>query len=415
MIRRAALYALALAGCSGGRSTVEVTVTASHAITAPTVQVGLAWQGRTAQVEVPNAGGAIPPELAFSLTFDPDVQGTVQMTFDALVGQVSVASASTAVDVEPGRVASVQVLLDGAQGGDGGGDGRDGGGSPDAARFWTPEGTNTQSWLGPIWGSGQGDVWVIEQGPLLLHLSAGMWTVHTINVNDTMSGVWGSDATHLWVVSDLGIYRSVDGGTTWTMTSTTGGRAGWAASPTEAWVVGNNGLIQHTTDGAAWKPVISPTSQHLTGVWGSGPSDVWMVGNVGTILHCSDGVTVQAVMSNLPTSPDLISPWGTGASDVWAAGTGGTIVHWNGTTWTAQQASSDGRAFFALIEFSPSDVYASGENGIVVHYDGMIWTELPSPRPGRRLYGIWGTSGNDLYVAGETDMTDPTDTLFHHP
>ena len=116
-----------------------------------------------------------------------------------------------------------------------------------------------------------------------------------------------------FVVGD-GIYRTTDGGRTWTEVLGDPGyrfNAVHFANASSGLAVGLLGLIFHTRDGGlTWESQASSTGNTLWDVFLTSSDDGWVVGHSGTILHTSTGgvVSVRTVdKSRAPEIPNLFS------------------------------------------------------------------------------------------------------------
>lgn len=170
----------------------------------------------------------------------------------------------------------------------------------------------------------------------------------------------------------------------------------WGSSGSDVFAVGDAGTILHY-DGHTWSPMISGTTEDLSGVWGSGGSNVFAVGNVGTILHY-DGHAWSPMSSG--TTLWLVAVWGSSGSDVFAVGWAGTVLHYDGSTWSAMSSGASKYVYLlAVWGSSGSDVIAVGDYGTIVHYDGSSWSTMASGTTAD-LFGVWGASGSDVFASG---------------
>jgi photosystem II stability/assembly factor-like uncharacterized protein len=138
-------------------------------------------------------------------------------------------------------------------------------------------------------------------------------------------------STHLWFgTNDSRIYRSVDGGETWTSSPTT-----FAPSVTVAFVTttngicgGSNGELNRTTDGGAtWVEQTSPGVGSVTGGSESGGRDLWLVQS-GTVYRSPDkGVSWQESYTSTATWQDMdfVTYAGGDTTSGWVGASNGTI------------------------------------------------------------------------------------------
>ena len=196
------------------------------------------------------------------------------------------------------------------------------------------------------------------------HFNGTAWSEMTIPANVTMGPVLAFSATNLWSVNDNGDAEHFNG-TKWAKTKLpidTGLPAGTAQ------------LI-------------------MSSISGSSPSDIWAAGTASTVgvrptqavpvLEHFNGTSWSNVSVPAPTSLR-----GGGLSDVLAisptdayAVADGVILHWNGTAWTALNATTQTGAAVtasAIAALSPTDVWTATGNTLN-NFNGTTWTSVPVP------------------------------------
>ena len=173
-----------------------------------------------------------------------------------------------------------------------------------------------------------------------------------------------------------------------------------AFSATNLWSVNNNGDAEHF-NGTTWTTTSMPVPTtepdlDMTSISGSSPSDIWAAGTAFQEgLHRDNSPVLEhfngTSWSNV-TVP-VASPTG-GLTDVaavtptdaYAVTTVGEILHWNGTTWTALNATTQTGAAVtgsAVAALSPTDVWIAGLNTLD-NFNGTT-SDL---RPGSRHHGL---------------------------
>ena len=159
----------------------------------------------------------------------------------------------------------------------------------------------------------------------------------------SLNGVFFADSSRGWIVGDQGhIWRSDDGGTTWTPQSS-GTDAGLLrvqfVSTSTGWIVGALGKILKTTDGGStWNSLNSGTSEHLRGLSFVSASTGWLAGE-SVALKTTDGGTTWVAQD-----PGFNGGWSAvsfvNASTGWLGGIGAVAKTTDGgATWTVQPAS----------------------------------------------------------------------------
>lgn len=144
------------------------------------------------------------------------------------------------------------------------------------------------------------------------------------------NGIRATDALHAWIVNGDRVWRTEDGGVTWTShrhEAMTDLRSMWFADALHGWVVGGGGLIFHTTDGGlSWMPQSSSTDKTLNAVQFINVQCGWAVGEGGTILATTDGgITWNAQAS--PVDTDLNDVYFRDRWTGWVSGNHAEILH----------------------------------------------------------------------------------------
>jgi len=137
------------------------------------------------------------------------------------------------------------------------------------------------------------------------------------------------DDKHGWIVGDYGrIFRSTDGGTTWSLQKT-----GTDAilldvefvDPLNGWAVGEMGTILHSSDGGiTWETQTSEITYLMNGVEFADRLEGWIC-TYGNILHTTDGgnnwrVQIERKMWFYDIYTDK-------NGKIWASGDYGEIMH----------------------------------------------------------------------------------------
>ncbi|MER0438401.1 YCF48-related protein [Emticicia sp. W12TSBA100-4] len=142
----------------------------------------------------------------------------------------------------------------------------------------------------------------------------GSWTVLPFSVNFVMNSVFFVDAAQGWIVGSSGnIYKTVDGGTTWTqqLSGTTSSlHSVFFTNKTDGLIVGQNGTILRTTNaGVTWSAVASGTINTLYDVYFSDTNNGWAVGGQYIVLKTTNGGAswTVATLDNSVTASDYYS------------------------------------------------------------------------------------------------------------
>jgi photosystem II stability/assembly factor-like uncharacterized protein len=243
------------------------------------------------------------------------------------------------------------------------------------------------------------------------------WTRHT-GGSTRMVDIDRSGGTAVALRSNGNVYRSTDGGASWTAITTSGGSVDstislattqdawvtttgptvqrganvtsgpvtWSATATNpgmastlgvtassnlvAWVVGSGGGIASTINGgASWTTHASPTTAALTGISRLDANSLVTWGGNGLVVATSNGTTWRDI--TIPGGPTINSVWPLSDDAMVAVTSGGGIYTTaNATnvtpTWTQREATT---------HLSIEDVaFQSASNGIAVGHDGVMLT-----------------------------------------
>jgi photosystem II stability/assembly factor-like uncharacterized protein len=180
------------------------------------------------------------------------------------------------------------------------------------------------------------------------HDSGDHWTPMTVP-DGTWNAVTFYDTIHGWLVGSIpadqdawaAIYRTDDGGATWTQQWVSGGHFAYlfGVQPTTSstvWAWGETSLSGHgevklrTDDGgASWQP--APETSNDSGMYAmdwDGPQLGWGAGFGGGIIHSDDGGLSWRVQRTAEGTalPSLLGIKCGNAARCWAVGEGGTIL-----------------------------------------------------------------------------------------
>jgi len=216
------------------------------------------------------------------------------------------------------------------------------------------------------------------------HSLDGGKTWQSLNVTNTgaLSGLAIVDSQTLVAVSGAfdAIYRSTNGGVTWTAVPHPGGGAWFGAvrfvpGTQTGWTIGEGGKILKSTDGGAtW--VLQRDASHENNLLDVSFADLnngWAVG--GEQLHTSDGGATwvpQNTGLSISFSVFAVNPttaWIGGIEDIVRTTDGGV-------TWMLERPSNT--AWFCLEFLDPENGWAGGQDQDVDDVPGSIWKRTGS-------------------------------------
>ncbi|MBS1120627.1 MAG: hypothetical protein H6Q90_2855 [Deltaproteobacteria bacterium] len=234
----------------------------------------------------------------------------------------------------------------------------------------------------------------------------GEWVdVNVSAIKQDFYDVWGSGRT-MFVASSTGVYRSDDGGTTWT-SSLPGKRIKriWGNSKNDVYAVGVGSGIQRSRDGGkTWQELAAPlvaavstelgATAALLDVWSNG-AHVYVVGERGLVLHSADqGATFTRL--DIRSAASLEGVWGN-KDGVFVVGSGGLIAisSDDGKTWRTATTPTR-QSVWDVWGSGAHDIYAADDAGLLHGTADGAWTAIALPVKGG-VTRIWGSSAKDFY------------------
>ena len=216
------------------------------------------------------------------------------------------------------------------------------------------------------WAVGWGFVRKTEDG-------GKTWQEQDYGADHNLLGVYLVDRDRGWLVGGEGgwIYRTLNGGQTWTRVKMPGG---WVylqdivfIDNNRGWAVGWGGTILHSTDGGvSWQRQDADASGILEGVYFINEQKGWVVGHEGVILHTEDGGENWEVQSN-GTDASLMGVGFANEMVGWAVGNQGTILitRDGGQSWSAEESGVE-TVLQRVRVLDVDHVWAAGEGGVIL-------------------------------------------------
>lgn len=228
------------------------------------------------------------------------------------------------------------------------------------------------------------------------------WTARHTGGSMTLWDVCFVDTSRGWVVGNSGtVYRTVDGGDSWSLQTTPNTIALRAVSFVDSlvgWAAGNSGIMLHTTDGGRiWTSDPSGTSDHIYDLHFSSHDRGWACGRSGTLLF-RDGVSWSPLVSGVDVS--LMSIYFSDDSTGYAVGSAGTVIRTvdGGRNWVDRPVPAGVNPYLEGVCFVDSlEGWCVGLGGAILHTTdggatweeqisgtlfGLQWVEFVSPREG---------------------------------
>jgi len=230
--------------------------------------------------------------------------------------------------------------------------------------------------------------WVIGKtgGRILKAVDGGnTWQIYYARTNAYLTAIHFCKAETGWITGDRVIFKTTDGGITWTgQTGAEKTLFSIAFSDVyHGWAVGMGGLILRTEDGgASWRELSHGKKSHLRSICFCDEYNGWAAG-IQTILHTDNGGKdwIQQEYDMLSTANEVSFIDNTTG---WIAGvdneSNGLIIHTDdgGETWNPQ-FSGDESQYLRFVQFvDASTGYAGGNYGTLLKTTdgGKNWTDI---------------------------------------
>gem|GEM_PF-880820 len=234
---------------------------------------------------------------------------------------------------------------------------------------------------------------------------------------------FASDNTRGWLAGDGDqsnnhgvIYRSVDGGKTWSLQLSTGSLDIIydlaAVTPRQAVAVSALGYIRYTTNGGAtWRKAHRGSGTLLNAVDFTGQTG-WVAGNGSTVEKSVDGGRTWVVRNPQPGyNAAFMDVSFANQSNGWVVGFYGDVFHTTngGQTWQRQTVQGAGDTAFLDIEaISPTTAWISGGsmNGFVARTTdgGVTWTREVLPGEPLSIGALEFLSADEGWAGGWTGV-----------
>ncbi len=244
------------------------------------------------------------------------------------------------------------------------------------------------------WVTGRERCWdLLPYGFFLLHTTDGGVTwggrldaCQGMPDGSTMTGqLYFTDAQHGWVKSSSVLWRTTDGGQTWTK-----GQPANLPDSLVRFIDANTGfgLRQRQTEPKDWELLRSDDAGDTWRVVGTlrqaikdvaiddGGSRMWAVGEDGTTAASTDGGVSWTYA--WPTAQSLAAVAFADQTHGWAAGAGGAVLHTtdSGLTWATQNAGT-AAAIDDLAVVDRRQAWISGDELRLTRDGGAHWIPLP--------------------------------------
>jgi hypothetical protein len=187
----------------------------------------------------------------------------------------------------------------------------------------------------------------------------------SVGTTVNLQAVWMSSASDVWIVGPSTIWRSTDGGGSFTATGKAGSLFAISGTgPNDVWVTGENANVYHWA-GGVWttvKPTTSTTTYYS--VLALAANNVWV-----TDFYPSketlrwDGAAWTPYKTSIFNGGNMAAR---SASDIWAVGAS-KVGRWNGAAWTVTSPLGTAAVLWSVAS-APGHTWAVGSSGLIGHY-----------------------------------------------
>ncbi|UCG50926.1 MAG: T9SS type A sorting domain-containing protein [Candidatus Latescibacterota bacterium] len=227
--------------------------------------------------------------------------------------------------------------------------------------------------------------WIISQRDTLFRTTDGStsWNRFATGISENLAALKFISTTHgLMVGSSGGVWRTLNGGVTWSPTTATGLSVDLTDldyltdAGDHAWCVGLNETIIYTpNNGVSWTNQ-HEGAKHLIAVDFVGSNNGWTVGTSGAILATSDGGANWISQASPAGVTRLNAVHFVSTMRGWSVGHGGTILSTiaGGAPWT-QQTSGVSDDLLGVSFVDVNNGVAVGKAGTILHTidGGATW------------------------------------------
>ena len=241
-------------------------------------------------------------------------------------------------------------------------------------------------------------------GHLLLRTAGAFWTslpfdgqssgtLHALEVDPRFAGTWyvGMEGDHSWA---SGVYKTVDGGATWTLLPAMKGKAVWSlavwpGNPDFVAAGTADGVYRSTDAGSSWKQISSPDNQELRPVvslaFDPMKSEIVYAGTTHLPWRTTDGgASWESIHTGMIDDSDVFSIQVDlhNPEQVYASACSGLYQSSDSAThWTKLQTPKGAfRTWFvALYPKHPKSIFAGTTEGLLKSEDnGVTWRQVTS-------------------------------------
>jgi len=290
-----------------------------------------------------------------------------------------------------------------------------------ARPVWSAENVSGLPSLTAVWGSSDGDLWAVGNGPTAEHSTGnGIWQPMNSGINAALNAVWGVDAQHIWAGGAGGNVFFGTGGNAWSsqVAASCTVRGLWMRDVNTGFGAtdcGGNGQITRFSGGTWTNTLISNAPNPFLAVCGFGQRNV-AVGYSAQFYSTDANGGSWSSSSGLFTgyTGHLRGCWLSDLNTVWVVGDAGTGIigiyrcvangaNWTCTHETAGPMTQNLSAVSGRVTATAGvlDLYAVGPLGnMLLHSDGTgTWTPVTLPN-NQAMNGVWVSPTGTVVAVG---------------
>lgn len=283
---------------------------------------------------------------------------------------------------------------------------------------WSAQSSPVTQHLFSVFFLDENNGWIVGKAAKVLKTTNGglNWTESNTGITGDLWDVQFLNTSVGYVASGNGMYKTVDGGSSWSRlpTSTNAFYQIFFLDENTGWCGGSSGMMRATADGGAtWATQNSGTSWTIYGIHFLSATTGFAVNQNGDLLKTTNGGSTWT-KGPLDTSFNyFFRVFFTSDTNGWISGMGGDIYSSTdgGQTWA--RAETGTVASFNSIHFSGGTGIAIGDDGTIYKYSGTDGGAGSESAPTITAFTpVYGLAGTAVTITG-TNFTGSTAVKFH--
>jgi photosystem II stability/assembly factor-like uncharacterized protein len=228
--------------------------------------------------------------------------------------------------------------------------------------------------------------------------------INGIDFTSTTDG-WATGSGSMMGSTGGSLYRSTDGGATWTYVqalSASGLDIAFVSGGSSGFITGSGGLILSTSNGgSSWSSVASGTTRGLNDIHFASSTEFWIAGDNATLLH-STSAGAQWVSEPFQGTYASVNGIAQAGTTLLAVGEFGFMARREaGSAWNILQSGSFPAVNWCAFS-DPMNGIAVGQWGLIMRTNdgGATWERVDNGLTGDSFYGA-ACAGTRIWVVGD--------------